>query len=614
MRRIGFVVPLLTCFLLALGAIPTVAPAAQGDLVGQVRFDQPCPSGIGVGIAFDGDNLWYSCYNSNPDLYKADPITGHVTATYNIAGGLGALAFDRVRQIMWAGWGRGGLSGGNIYKIQIDRATKTVTSSAVAFNANDTYINTIDDGLAYDHEDNTLYISGDVSTVVHHYAVTGAHLSDGPNGTGDFAWAGSGCYNSGLAIGGDLLYEGSDGCVHIWVVNKRSPTTRAFDFSSPGTRDEDLECDPETFAGVGKHVMWSKDAYTPFAYAFEIPFGSCGFGGLEIRHDTSTTYTGDLKVQYSDAASLSARVRDTSTSPDTGLEGKTVTFKLGSQTATAGPTDADGVASTSLVVNQQPGSASSIDTSIKQDAIHKQSSDSDTFEIVREDCSLSYSGDTTVLPHASTNLSADMGELDSSLGDRSNKTVDFRIQDGTGGVTTVQATTDANGHASTTQPLAPGTYHVTAKFAGDPFYNVCQSAEQTVIVKGLPPDCSTAVATPSTLAPPNHKFRLVTVSGASDPEGESVSTTITSVTQDEPVNDVADGNTAPDAWYALTSNQVWLIAERRAGGDGRVYRVSFRAVDETGESCTGVVTVGVDKNPAKPAIDSAPPSYDSFGH
>jgi hypothetical protein len=41
-----------------------------------------------------------------------------------------------------------------------------------------------------------------------------------------------------------------------------------------------MECDNITFASSGKTVMWSQDAYDNILTAYEIPAGSCGFGGL----------------------------------------------------------------------------------------------------------------------------------------------------------------------------------------------------------------------------------------------------------------------------------------------------------------------------------------------
>ncbi len=91
----------MICLLISSGLIAAAgagtANAATGDLVGSVTFSQDCQSGLGVGITYDGSTLWYSCYASNPDLLRANPTTGTVTASYNIEGGLGALAYDVVR-------------------------------------------------------------------------------------------------------------------------------------------------------------------------------------------------------------------------------------------------------------------------------------------------------------------------------------------------------------------------------------------------------------------------------------------------------------------------------------------------------------------------------------
>jgi hypothetical protein len=127
-----------------------------------------------------------------------------------------------------------------------------------------------------------------------------------------------------------------------------------------------------------------------------------------------------------------------------------------------------------------------------------------------------------------------------------------------------------------------------------------------------PPSCSTVTAGPTSLWPPNHKFRLVTLAGGSDPDGDPLTLTITGVTQDEPVNGVADGNTAPDAEDGPSPGSVYLRRERAGNGDGRVYRIAFTLSDGKGGSCSGVVKVQVPHNKKKPAVDSAPPSYDSF--
>ena len=67
---------------------------------------------------------------------------------------------------------------------------------------------------------------------------------------------------------------------------------------------------------------------------------------------------------------------------------------------------------------------------------------------------------------------------------------------------------------------------------------------------------------------------------------------VTSVTQDEPVNGLGDGDTSPDA--VLQGSAVLLRAERAGGGNGRVYQVMFTADDGGVDGrCTGTVTVCV---------------------
>ena len=113
-------------------------------------------------------------------------------------------------------------------------------------------------------------------------------------------------------------------------------------------------------------------------------------------------------------------------------------------------------------------------------------------------------------------------------------------------------------------------------------------------------------ATPASLGAPNHRLVTVTISGATDPDGDPVDLAITGVTQDEPVARPArrgrDHGPAPGA----------PARRARPAGDGRVYRIAFEASDGRGGTCTGFATVGVRKGSQAP-VDSAPPSYDSFG-
>ena len=319
------------------------AAAATGDLVGTVHFSQNCGSGIGVGIAYDGaGHLWISCYNSNPDLLRTSAATGVVDQTYNITNGLGAVVYDATRNGLWAGWGAG-QPAGTVMFIQLD-ATKSVSGSNVAFTAPQDVVFGLDDGIAYDATDDTLYISDDGSRIVHQHTTTGAPIRNLP-------WAGNGCFNSGVGIGGSLLFEGSDGCSHVWVVDKVT-NAPAFDFSTavpgdPNFRDEGLTCDTETFAPT--QVMWSKEAFSPNrAAAFEIPKDTCGVGGqppgpgppahLDLAPPTATNRAGEQHC-------VTATVTDSAGNP---VPGVTVQFSVtGANTASgtgSSPTDANGKA------------------------------------------------------------------------------------------------------------------------------------------------------------------------------------------------------------------------------------------------------------------------------
>lgn len=133
------------------------------------------------------------------------------------------------------------------------------------------------------------------------------------------------------------------------------------------------------------------------------------------------------------------------------------------------------------------------------------------------------------------------------------------------------------------------------------------------IAVNQPPDCSGVTATPTSLWPPNHKLKIVTLSGATDPDGDTPTLTVTGVTQDEPVRANENGDASPDAVGGPGSDQVRLRAERSGSGDGRVYRIAFRATDALGASCTGSLNVAVphDQSRSGSAVES-PASYDSF--
>ncbi len=192
---------------------------------------------------------------------------------------------------------------------------------------------------------------------------------------------------------------------------------------------------------------------------------------------TTTTYTGVISVQYSDAAALSGNLVDATNSP---VAGKQLDFTVGTQSTSASPTDASGNASTSLVITQQPTGVG-VATSFAGDATYLTSSDLDRFRIIKEDCTLAYTGDTQVPPITNTTLSAQLGEPDTSLGDLSNKSVTFTVTNSSLVQTQYPATTNATGLATTSVPLPADVYGVDVSFAGDLFYLPCATATDTLV-------------------------------------------------------------------------------------------------------------------------------------
>jgi Uncharacterized conserved protein len=98
-------------------------------------------------------------------------------------------------------------------------------------------------------------------------------------------------------------------------------------------------------------------------------------------------------------------------------------------------------------------------------------------------------------------------------------------------------------------------------------------------------------ATPDMLWTPDHKFVNVTVDySLTKPCAHSCALTVSS---NEPVNAVGDGNTSPD-WQVIDDHHVLLRAERAGTGAGRTYTISITCTNDTnGLSSTKTVTVFV---------------------
>jgi hypothetical protein len=106
---------------------------------------------------------------------------------------------------------------------------------------------------------------------------------------------------------------------------------------------------------------------------------------------------------------------------------------------------------------------------------------------------------------------------------------------------------------------------------------------------------------PETLArnpmlwPPNHSWRTISVDDCfevSDRCDSHVSATVLWADSDEPFDDVGDGNTEPDVRF-LGCDLVQLRAERQGPGDGRVYRIGWLLLDDSGNQSEAICEVAV---------------------
>jgi hypothetical protein len=158
---------------------------------------------------------------------------------------------------------------------------------------------------------------------------------------------------------------------------------------------------------------------------------------------------------------------------------------------------------------------------------------------------------------------------------------------------------------SFTAPLVSlGGAELVFKLIVDDGFGGVNSDEVTIHIRNIndPPNCGFAKANPAIIWPPNHGLVPIEIMNLTDPNNNSFIITYLSVTQDEPVNGLGDGDTSPDA--VIRDGLLMVRAERAGGGGGRVYQITFQAEDSFGESCIGAVKVCVPHNKKSGCIDS----------
>jgi PKD repeat protein len=140
----------------------------------------------------------------------------------------------------------------------------------------------------------------------------------------------------------------------------------------------------------------------------------------------------------------------------------------------------DGTGSVQGTVTARPGSY--VATIVADDGHTAAVSEKVTVTVAPEDCTLTSPVDIESKASGPTPLTTKMGEQDTSLGDRSNKTISFTATDTTGmAYGPFTATTNSAGEASTTAALREGVYAANAAFAGDSYYKACKTLSDTMV-------------------------------------------------------------------------------------------------------------------------------------
>jgi hypothetical protein len=103
-------------------------------------------------------------------------------------------------------------------------------------------------------------------------------------------------------------------------------------------------------------------------------------------------------------------------------------------------------------------------------------------------------------------------------------------------------------------------------------------------------DCSGATLSQGVIWPPDHSMVPETIMGVTtDSTLMPVMIKITGIHQDEPVNALGSGNTAPDG-SGIGMSTAYVRAERAGPGTGRIYFITFTAGDGSGTQC-GPITL-----------------------
>jgi hypothetical protein len=162
-------------------------------------------------------------------------------------------------------------------------------------------------------------------------------------------------------------------------------------------------------------------------------------------------------------------------------------------------------------------------------------------------------------------------------------------------------------------PVGETTVTFTATDCAD---NVASCTAKVTVGDTTPPEID-VVLNRDVLWPPNHKFGDITAEvTVTDICCENPTFVLLSITSDEPEDGKGDGNTAPDiqdADYGTPDTGFQLRSERLGNEDGRVYTITYRAMDCVGNTADNVVYVRAPHDHAGWALASMGFQADGLG-